>query len=302
MSVDSPAALREFIDNRAAAAFSIKKPLVFGEFGMSVEGYQGFSQVEWFRAYFDGVIEAGASGALYWILTPDERRGYGIAYTTQRDEQVRAEIRRASELFALHRNDSPPSSLLDANQHLIPHQFAFTRSANDPVIQPDASVITTPNGTINLYRFKPEAAASARFEKLGSGEGYIWGYGAGFVEYIVPAREESRKVKSIIVRAHIQPVIPSDTPMTMRQTRVTLIINGTDCGSRLIPVEQPRTALIQEWQVDSLLVRLRASRGQPLSIRFAVKVDADRPFGLNISNWPEGFDAHEAKPVEVEVR
>ena len=118
-----------------------------------------------------------------------------------------------------------------------------------------------------------------------------------------PFHNQEGKLSQLdIVRAHIQPVLPPDAPTPLRETRVTLIINGTDCGSRLIPVEQPRTALIQEWQVDSLLVRLRASRGQPLSIRFMVKVDADRPFGLNISNWPEGFDAHEAKPVEVEVR
>ena len=48
--VDSPTALREFVDNRAAAAFSLKKPLVFGEFGIGVEGSQ-VSQVEWYRAY-----------------------------------------------------------------------------------------------------------------------------------------------------------------------------------------------------------------------------------------------------------
>lgn len=300
--VDSPASLREFIENRASAAFSIKKPLVFGEFGMGPEGYQGFSEIEWFRAYFDAARESGIGGALYWILTPDAQRGYGISYTTPRDEQLRAEIHRASELFVEHRDDAPPARVLDFDRHLIPRQFAFTRAANDPLIQPEVSVIKTSNGVINLYRFKPESAAKARFEKMGGGEGYIWGYGVGFVEYIVPAREGFRNVKSVVVRAHIQPVLPPDAPAQLRQTRVTLIINGTDCGSRLIPVEQPPNALVQEWNVDSLLVRLSASRGKPLSVRFVVRVDADRPFGLNISNWPEGYNAHDSKPVEVEVR
>jgi len=36
--VDSPQALGEFVENRAAAAFSIQKPLVFGEFGMGPDG------------------------------------------------------------------------------------------------------------------------------------------------------------------------------------------------------------------------------------------------------------------------
>src|SRR3989440_3008726 len=64
--VDSPKALGEFIDNRVAAAFSIKKPLVFGEFGMSTDGYKGFGLVDWYRAYFDHAARAGASGAMFW--------------------------------------------------------------------------------------------------------------------------------------------------------------------------------------------------------------------------------------------
>jgi hypothetical protein len=51
-----------------------------------------------------------------------------------------------------------------------------------------------------------------------------------------------------------------------------------------------------------LLARLSAARGQALNLIFIVKVDADYPFGLNISNWPEGYDARGAKPVEVEIR
>ncbi|HMF56506.1 MAG TPA: cellulase family glycosylhydrolase, partial [Pyrinomonadaceae bacterium] len=95
--VDSPAALREFIDNRVAAAISIKKPLVFGEFGIPAEGYNGSSQIEWFHAFFDGVLQSGAGGAVYWILTHDAQRVYGITYTVRRDEQLRAEIHSASE-------------------------------------------------------------------------------------------------------------------------------------------------------------------------------------------------------------
>ena len=79
-------------------------------------------------------------------------------------------------------------------------------------------------------------------------------------------------------------------------------MNGTDCGSRLIPVEDPKQPLIQEWMVDEFSVRLRAARGLPLTIRFAVKADSDWLYGVNISNWPEGYDARGATPVEVEVR
>ncbi|HYE66426.1 MAG TPA: cellulase family glycosylhydrolase [Pyrinomonadaceae bacterium] len=297
--VDSPEALRNFIENRAAAAFSINKPLVFGEFGMGPEGYQGFSQAEWFRAYFEGVARSGVSGAMYWIFTPDPQRGYGVTYTVSRDEPIRTEIRRAAELFTSLQNENPPPRLLDFSRHLVPHQFAFARPENDPATRPDMSVQS--DGTI-LYLFKPEMAASARFEKLGYGPGYIWGAGVGHVEYVLPARDHWRRVASLVVRAHLQPVLPGDARPPITASRVTLLINGTDCGSRLIPIEDPKQARTQEWQVDSYSVRLQAARGKTLSIRFAVQVDADLPYGLNISNYPEGYSDHEIKPIQVEVR
>jgi len=297
--VDSPAALRDFIDNRAAAALSIKKPLVLGEFGMGVEGYKGFSQVEWYHAFFESNVRAGAGGAMFWILTPDPARGYGITYATDRDKGVLAEVTRASEMFGLLAGADPPARLTDDTKHLVPHQFAWARSENDPATLP--LMIVREDKSI-LYRFKPLMAASERFEKVGSGPGYIWGFGVGYLEYVVPAREDRRRVSQIIVRAHIQPVLPIDAQPENIKTRVTLFVNEKDCGSRLIPVEPAGQPLIQEWRVDALLVRLRAMRGQPLTIRFAVTPDSDWLYGVNISNWPEGYESNDAKPVEVEIR
>ena len=144
-------------------------------------------------------------------------------------------------------------------------------------------------------------AASERFEKIGGGPGYIWGFGVGHRDYTVPAREDRRRVSELIVRAHIQPVLPIDAKPENMKTRVTLFVNGKDCGSRLIPWETHDQPLIQEWRVDALLVRLRAMRGLPITIRFAVTPESDWLYGVNISNWPEGYESHDAKPVEVEV-
>jgi hypothetical protein len=189
--------------------------------------------------------------------------------------------------------------LLDPGQHLIPRQFAFARAENDPATQPQITFM--PDGTV-LYRFGPNLAVRGRFEKLGGGDGYIWGGGSGYFEFLVPARNDHRRVGQIIVRAHLQPVLPVDAKPDWIRTRVTLFINGKDCGSRLIPVEDPKAPLIQEWKVDSLSVRLAAARGLPLRIRFAVTPESDWLYGANISNWPEGYVSHDAKPVEVEVR
>ena len=297
--VDSPAALTEFVENRIAAAYSIDKPIVFGEFGMAPEGYKGVSISEWYRAFFEHTARLGASGAMFWILTPDTERGYGITYSTPRDEPVRAEIRRGAELMRTLQNEKAPPDLRNDGRHLVPRQFVFTRQATEPSVQPEKKILDT--GTF-LYRFKPESALSGRFEKVGSGEGYIWGSGVGYLEYVVPPREEWNRVGSVVVRAHLQPVPPHDAIGRVTTSRVTLFINGTNCGARLIPLEKLPNAHVEEWIVDSWAVRWNAMRGKPLSVRFAVEVNADQPFGINISNWPEGYDAKEAKPVEVEVR
>jgi mannan endo-1,4-beta-mannosidase len=297
--VTSPQALKEFIDNRAAAAFSLRKPLVFGEFGIGVDGYNGFSEVDWYRAFFTGNASAGTSGAMFWIITPDSNRGYSVTYSTDRDKAVFAEITRASQMFSSLAGTDPPPTLTDGDRNLVPRQFAWNRPENDPATQP--LVIIKEDKTI-LYRFKPNTASSERFEKIGGGPGYIWGFGVGHLDFTVPERADRRRVSEIVVRAHIQPVLPVDARPENIQTRVTLLVNGKDCGSRLIPVEPKGQPIIQEWRTDNYLTRLHVARGLPFTITFVVRADADWPYGVNISNWPEGYDSHDAKPVEVEVR
>jgi mannan endo-1,4-beta-mannosidase len=300
--VDSPRALNEFIENRVAAAYSIKKPLVFGEFGIGPEAYNGVSELDWYRAYFDHAARNGAGGAMFWIITPDAQRGYSVTYSSPRDAQLLNEIQGASHMFASLVNASPPPQLTDAGKNLIPRQLAFERPATDAAAQPKIIFREeNPNDKSILYRFTPNNVASGRFEKLGGGDGYVWGAGAGYFEYVVPARNDRRKVGTITVRAHIQPVLPTDARREWIRTRVTLFVDGKFMGSRLVPWEDPKSVLIQEWKIDSWNVRLRAARGYPLSIRFAVTPDSDWLYGINISNWPEGYDSHEATPVEVTI-
>jgi mannan endo-1,4-beta-mannosidase len=297
--VDSPKALGEFIQNRVAAAVSLRKPLVLGEFGMSEPGYKGLSPADWYRAYFDNAAREGAAGAMFWILTPDPQRGYGVTWSIPRDGDLLAEITGGAHLFASLVNASPPPATLDAGQHLVPRRFAFARDLNDKAVQPQT--IYQPDGSI-LYRVSPNTVARGGFEKLGGGDGYIWGAGAGYFEYVVPGRKDYRRVGKIIVRAHIQPMVPYEAQPSLIQTRVTLFVNGTDCGWRQVPVEDPKTPLIQEWQVTSISARLRVARGKPFTVRFAVVPDSDWIYGINISNWPEGYQAHDAAPVEVEIK
>ena len=300
--VDSPSALNDFVRNRIAAAYSLRKPLVFGEFGIGPEGYNGISEIDWYRAYLEYVARNGAGGAMFWILTPDAQRGYGVTYSSARDAQLLNEIQGASHMFASLVNASPPPELTDAGKHLIPRQFAFDRPATDPATQP--KIIFHDEDAKNkliLYRFTPNNVTSGRFEKLGGGDGYIWGAGTGYFEYVVPPRNDRRKVGTITVRAHIQPVLPTDAKKDWIRTRVTLFVDGKFMGSRLVPSEDPKSPLIQEWKIDSWNVRLRAARGYPLTISFAVTPDSDWLYGINISNWPEGYESHDATPIEVTI-
>jgi mannan endo-1,4-beta-mannosidase len=297
--VNSPAALKEFIENRAAAAYAIRKPLVLGEFGMGVEGHNGASQVEWYRALFDGNARAGAAGVMFWILTPDARRGYGVTYSTPRDKELLSEVARASQMFEAVQAAEVPARLQASENHLIPRQFAWARTAGDEATLPQ--MIVREDKSI-LYQFKPQAANAQRFEKIGGGAGYIWGSGSGYLEYVVPTREDRRQVSEIIVRAHIQPVLPIDASQEFVKTRVTLFVEGWNGGSRLVPVEPQGQPIIQEWRLTGRLLRLRAMRGLPLTIRFAVTPDSDWLYGINISNWPEGYDSRDSRPVEVELR
>jgi hypothetical protein len=265
---------------------------------MSTDGFKGTSQVEWFRSYFEQAVRAGAGGAMFWTLTPDPQRGYGVTYSTSRDVALFAEVRGAAHLFQSLANATPPPVLLDAGKHLVPRQFVFTQSEGDTA---PSQIIYEKDGRI-LYRFAPARVAQGRFEKLGGGAGYVWGAGVGYFEYVVPGRDTRRRVGEIVVRAHIQPVLPVDERPDWIHTRVKLFVNGTDCGSRLIAWEDPRAPLIQEWKIDSWSPRLRAARGLPFAIRFEVTADAGWLYGVNISTWPEGYDAHDAAPVEVELR
>lgn len=296
--VDSPVALKAFIDNRVAAAIQLGKPLVFGEFSIGVEGYNGASQIEWFKSFFDGNARAGTAGSMFWILTPDPKRGYGVNYTTPRDKLVLDEIVRSSKVVSELGAMDPPQNLTDADRNLIPRQFAWTRPFGDPDTLPQA--IFKEDKTV-LYGFKPQFASGERFEKIGGGPGYIWGYGSGFLEYAVPQRADRRRVSEIVVRAHLQPVLPVDAPQGFVKTRVTLFVNGWNCGSRLVTIESRGQPLIQEWRMKGLLLRLSAMRGLPMTLRFAVLPESDWLYGINISNWPEGFDAKDAKPIEVEL-
>ena len=115
-----------------AAAASLKKPLVFGEFGMGPEGFNGFSQSEWYRAFFESNIRAGSAGAMFWILTPDPARGYGVSYTTERDKGLLAKSAAPRGSLSRLKAAEFPQRLTETVRHLVPRQYAWKRADGDP--------------------------------------------------------------------------------------------------------------------------------------------------------------------------
>jgi mannan endo-1,4-beta-mannosidase len=293
--VDSPATLGDFLENRAAAAVALGKPVVLGEFGMKPAGHGGHSQSEWYRAVFDHASRLGLGGVMYWILTPDPNRGYGVSHAGWRDGAVLAEIREGARKMEAAAAAEPPPELQNAERYLAPRAFALGRRPG--VAVPAPSIIPLKSGKA-LHRFAPEAAVSGRFERIGAGPGYVWGSGTGFFEYEVPQRKRARRVGAIVVRAALKPVAPWDSRGRIRNGDVTLSINGVDCGTQRIETPPSHEAHVYEWKVDAPVLRAQVSRGERLAIRFSVPPDAERPFGLNISNFPR--DARGQAPVEVE--
>jgi hypothetical protein len=98
----------------------------------------------------------------------------------------------------------------------------------------------------------------------------------------------------------MKPVEPWDSHGRVRDTRVTLFINGINCGSRLVPLPAPNKGNVQTWTADAGDLCEAASRGQELRLRFEVEPTADMPYGINIANFP--FDSKGVAPIEVEVR
>jgi hypothetical protein len=65
--------------------------------------------------------------------------------------------------------------------------------------------------------------------------------------------------------------------------------------------EDPKNVVNQEWKIDSYKLRLQAARGLPLQVRFVVQPGSDKPYGLNISNYPEGYSREEVRPIQVDI-
>ena len=297
--VETPADLRDFLTNRAAAAVAVNKPLVVGEFGMGPEGYNGVTESDWYRAYLEAAAKDGIAGAMFWILTPDSARGYGISYSSPRDSDLLEQIRGASHLFNSLLNAPAPDAVLNEEANLVPHQFTFGLAANDPATVPESRELA---GRGTWYGFKPQMATRAAFEKIGGGDGYVWGAGAGYVRYVIPGRSGWRRVGNIKVIAHIKPVLPDDSHPPVTASTVTLFVNGVDVGSRAVPPEDAKHAVNQEWNIESWRIRVQAARGKPLQLEFAVRANSDLPFGLNISNYPEGYSKDEVRPIQVELQ
>lgn len=291
---ESPTALATFLENRAAAGAALNKPVVVGEFGMSADGYGGFSQTQWYRAYFDAASRLGLGGAMYWILTPDKNRGhYGVTYSGDRDQAVLAEIQRGSRVMLAAAGEETHPDLKGGERYLAPNLFALQRRPEIPPSPPSAS--KTPQGSI-VYRFQAENVASGQFERLGGDKGYVWGVGSGYFEFIVPERERIKRVGTIAIRASLKPVAPWDSRGRIREGDVHLLINGIDCGSQVIEIPAGRRTNVYEWKVRKPELCAKAAQGEKLFLRFSVPATTERPYGLTIAGSPE-----QATPVELEL-
>jgi len=88
---------------------------------------------------------------MFWILTPDPHRGYGLTYTSARDSGVLAEIGRASQMFASLQSADPPDELTEAGHHLCRGSLSYAWRG-DPATLPQMIVVRTSQFSIASNR------------------------------------------------------------------------------------------------------------------------------------------------------
>ena len=99
---------------------------------MGTEGYEGFSQVEWYRAFFEGSVRAGAAGAMF---DTHARRGTRFGLPIPIVTRSAGGSFSCSQMFASLASADPPDRLTDDNRYLVPRQFAWLRPEGDPATQ-----------------------------------------------------------------------------------------------------------------------------------------------------------------------
>ncbi len=177
---------------------------------------------------------------MFWILTPDARRGYGVTYSTPRDKELLSEIARASQMFAALQSAEMPARLQESERSSDTAAVCVDscgRRCGD--VAADDCAGKTSRFFINSSRRWRVRSGLKRLV-----EGRVTSGDSDRVISNTPCRtrEDRRQVSEIIVRAHIQPVLPIDAPPGFVKTRVTLFVDGWNGGSRLIPVEPKRTS------------------------------------------------------------
>jgi len=111
--VDSPNALREFIANRAAGAFSLQKPLVLESLAWEWMVTMASRKNEWLRLFWRGTCGPGRRRNVLDSHARSASRLW-VTYTSARDSGVLAEIGRASQMFASLQSADPPDELTEA--------------------------------------------------------------------------------------------------------------------------------------------------------------------------------------------
>lgn len=340
--VTSLDAQREFVENRAAAAREIGKPLVFGEYNIKTNEFAGKTKHEWFENFFSSCVRYGVSGAGVWIWTTDLAREYGITPHVERDEIIRNTIASgAREIEAAHASNRQTS--FDANLFRVPYQRELVQGENREIESyvwrngarqasalndyagvsidkawlknnvtsslelknSETSRVPLVDDAEQTISWQPAMWRRVRFERVGVGENYVWGAGVGFIEYeanLPVLSKQVRQPRVVIVRAWLQPVIPHYASGRIRHTSVTLFVDDANCGTREVG---EITAPFEGKEIMhewQIAARRVYENGGKLILRFAVEPDARAPFGINISNFPARYEATARAPVEVSVR
>lgn len=269
--VDSPRALRDYVDDRLRVARALGKPLVFGEVGVTqLERPRGRSAASWLGTLLGRAERGGAAGVLWWIVKPArENRADPFAIHPEDADQalgVRRALRRGARWFERAPRTDRPLGRFDRTQSMFQWGPPLAGWRAD---EEGGSTIALP-----VDRFR-----RARFERTGfHREAPLHLHGSGPGEVTWRLRSPARRAARLVLRARLSSELPGlGGGGPGDGSRVVFELDGVALGSADAVPDDGAGAFVEVATRDPAVLARLARRGV-----LTLRLRTDSAMGLSV--------------------
>ena len=270
--------LTAWIDDAVQLAHHvIKKPIIWGEFGIPLEASPTADQdrAAWFQRFLSASERDAVNGAIVWSYQCNDSTadGHGIYFegdTRARSERTRAVLRMFATHFGLPHAESNPA-LNDARGDTP----LFT--ARQTITGPRHAAATWTRGDHRATAtFEALEFERAEFEAVGTHEegltAHFWGAGDGAVEYAFPTTGRLREPDRVTLRARISSELVGTGPSADVEdiSEIHVFLGAIEIGTVVAPPDDGLGRVIELAVTDAgVLHRVfeATKRGHPM-LRF----------------------------------